>query len=196
MKPVFCIIMFVLSLNYTFAQEAVNYQLIPLEWNNFSIVSNNKNYTAKVAVANRCEIGYIMDKNKVTIELETSLKIDKKTSTVSRKFINSASLVEKNELLDHEKGHVLISVIFQYKLVEEFNKIIFTKNYKTEIRNLVQKITEDKERTNQLYDLETNHHLNKEAQIKWNTYLFEQLIKVNGDKRIEWEIKVERRVTI
>lgn len=196
MKPVFCIIMFVLSLNYTFAQEAVNYQLIPLEWNNFSIVNNNKNYTAKVAVANRCEIGYIMDKNEVTIELETSLKIDKKTSTVSRKFINSASLVEKNELLDHEKGHVLISVIFQYKLVEEFNKIIFTKNYKTEIRNLVQKITEEKERTNQLYDLETNHHLNKEAQIKWNTYLFEQLRKVNGDKRIEWEIKVERRVTI
>jgi len=187
-----------LTQNYKLvAQQDTNYAIIELEWNDFKISNTlNNNYTAKVAVNHKCEISYQLNTKEVSIILNSAVKLDKLNSKVDKTFLKKANNEEKIKLLEHEKGHILISILYQYKLMEAFETYKFSNNYKEEVRNLVGKITQEKEEMNQLYDLETDHHRNQEAQKKWDEELWSAINKYIKNNTIEWSFEKKRIITL
>ena len=67
-------------------------------------------------------------------------------------------------ILSHEQGHFDIAEIFARKLHEyEFNK----KTYNKDLEKIYRDVTKEKEDTQNQYDKETNHSINKTEQLLW-----------------------------
>jgi parvulin-like peptidyl-prolyl isomerase len=71
-------------------------------------------------------------------------------------------------ILKHEQGHFDIAEIFARKLNERMSGYKFNKDsYKTDLKNIYQAITNEKEELQNQYDKETDHSRKKEEQLNW-----------------------------
>lgn len=71
-------------------------------------------------------------------------------------------------VLAHEQGHFDIAEIFARKLNWRMSEYRFNKNnFKTDLKNIYDGITKEKEDMQNDYDRETNHSIKKEKQAEW-----------------------------
>ena len=71
-------------------------------------------------------------------------------------------------ILQHEQGHFDITEIFARKLAKELSDYKFDpENYEHEVNNIYKRIMDEKEKYQDLYDLETDFSRNKEKQAEW-----------------------------
>ena len=82
----------------------------------------------------------------------------------------SWGLHQNDHILGHEQGHFDIAEIHARKLNKQMGQYSFNKNsYQQDLRKIYQDILKEKEAMQDLYDLETNHSINKVRQAEWLT---------------------------
>lgn len=76
--------------------------------------------------------------------------------------------MQNDYLLAHEQGHFDIAEIYARKLYKKMKSYVFNKDtYQADLRNIYQSVLDEKEETQNTYDRETNHSINREKQAEW-----------------------------
>lgn len=76
--------------------------------------------------------------------------------------------MQNDYLLAHEQGHFDIAEIYARKLNSKMKTYVFNKEtYQADLRNIYQSVLDEKEETQNTYDRETNHSINREKQAEW-----------------------------
>jgi hypothetical protein len=71
-------------------------------------------------------------------------------------------------ILSHEQGHFDIAEIFARKLNKAMSEYSFNKkSYQKDLKKIYEDVMKDKEETQDKYDKETNHSINKARQAEW-----------------------------
>ncbi len=91
--------------------------------------------------------------------------------TVCTVFSPKKSWVKDDEpsdaLLAHEQLHFDIAELFTRKLRKRIQTFAFTANFQEEYKEIYQKINQERNDYQILYDKVTDHSRNKEAQVEW-----------------------------
>lgn len=92
-----------------------------------------------------------------------SYKIDSRFSKT-----RSWGLYQTEYILSHEQGHFDIAEVFARKLHKKMSEYQFDrKNYQKDLKKIYEDIIEEKEETQNNYDKETRHSINKQKQYEW-----------------------------
>jgi len=71
-------------------------------------------------------------------------------------------------ILSHEQGHFDIAEVFARKLHKKMSEYRFnSKTYDKDLRKIYDEVTKEKEKTQNEYDGETRHSINKDKQAEW-----------------------------
>ncbi len=101
------------------------------------------------------------------------------TFNVSSYFDQEKSWVKKGKetayLLNHEQLHFDITELHARHLKKRCSDFTFSKNYALEVDSIYKVVQKEKNDMQELYDLESNHSINKEGQIKWNNFVKQEL---------------------
>lgn len=80
----------------------------------------------------------------------------------------SWGLHKTSYILSHEQGHFDIAEIFARKLNKKMSEYKFNKKtYEKDLKKIYEDVTKEKVETQNQYDKETDHSINKEEQTKW-----------------------------
>ena len=71
-------------------------------------------------------------------------------------------------ILSHENLHFDITELYARKMRRLMDKTRFTENVRSEIKNIYERILEELDAFQDLYDSETNFSRNRSAQLQWN----------------------------
>lgn len=173
----FFLIAFLFSGTHFWAQEErdkVFWEKNGLTWINFEAQPNaNSSFHANTNAGLSYSWGLKNDNGVIELEYEVKSYFNKKGSWVKRG--------SKNEyLLKHEQVHFDITELHARKLRKKLSEINVNTLGKEprEVLNKYYKVIE-KERglMQQKYDRETNHSLNKNAQLKWQEFVETELSK-------------------
>lgn len=127
-----------------------------LTWSDYK-ASPNANSDAAASTTTYLGIEFNVDQNGLTWKIQCSFSKTKSWGRSKTDFI-----------LKHEQGHFDIAEIFARKLNKKMSEYKFNKDsYKTDLKNIYQGITKDKEAFQDLYDNETDHSRKKEEQSEW-----------------------------
>ena len=127
-----------------------------LTWSDYK-ASPNPNSDAAASTTTYLGIEFNIDQNNLTYKIQCSFSKTKSWGRSKTDFI-----------LKHEQGHFDIAEIFARKLNKKMNEYKFTKNtYKTDLKNIYQAITKEKEEFQDQYDNETDHSRKKDEQLIW-----------------------------
>jgi hypothetical protein len=85
--------------------------------------------------------------------------VDKEKSWVKKDWIEKANEIDKNALLEHEKGHWIITYLRYKEFISALKQYNFTSSYKTEIDSISKHFFNKQIIINEKYDEETNHQL-------------------------------------
>ncbi len=80
-------------------------------------------------------------------------------------------------LLKHEQLHFDIAEYFAGQLLQAFNTQVYTENYKAEIAAVEQRIARLRRGMEEIYDAQTLHSVNRDAQALWDSYVAELMSK-------------------
>jgi len=83
--------------------------------------------------------------------------------------------IKTDYILKHEQGHFDIAEIFARKLNKEITLYLAKNKRHEELNKIYTKVMNEKRDTQQLYDSETNHSINKTQQASWNKKIEEML---------------------
>lgn len=127
-----------------------------LVWDDFKAIPQKKGDIAALT-ATHLGFSYQFENGKISYKIECRFEKNK-----------SWGLVKNDWILKHEQGHFDIAEIFArklYKAISEykFDKITFQKDLETIYQNLV----EEKEKFQQVYDVETDYSRYKTSQENW-----------------------------
>jgi len=79
-------------------------------------------------------------------------------------------------ILSHEQGHFDIAEVFARKLHKKLSEYKFNlKTYKKDLKKIYDEVTDEKEETQNEYDEETRHSINKTKQAEWLRKIDEML---------------------
>lgn len=92
-------------------------------------------------------------------------------------------------LLNHEQKHFDLAEVFRRAMMQDISSKKFTRNYKEEIKAIVAKRQQAFNKEQLLYDRETEHGMNKAAQVLWNNAIAQQL--TNSKKFAGTNITIE-----
>ena len=102
---------------------------------------------------------------------ESTLEFDKKFSWIKIGF-------DTPELLKHEQGHFDIGILCQKEFLQTVKTtILFKSNFSETLQKLFKTVLKKYTEMGTLYDTETDHSKNTEAQIKWNSFFETALIQ-------------------
>ena len=80
----------------------------------------------------------------------------------------SWGLHKTDYILSHEQGHFDIAEVYARKLHKKLSEYRFNKKtYQKDLRKIYEDITEEKEETQNEYDRQTRHSINKNRQAEW-----------------------------
>jgi hypothetical protein len=148
---------------------------IPLNWEHFQpkVYSSTDPYMAYVHTNLRYKIVPDKDDDHFLVECETY--IDAERSTVNKNFLSYATPVEKQQLLDHEKCHVIIAYICNKKLQLAFARAEFPYDVKTVADSVFSAIMREINSMSTAYDEETAHGRHSVEQERWKNELLSGL---------------------
>src|SRR5690606_24091821 len=130
MKTILYIILF--QILATGERNIPTYDDIPLEWSQFKKVNHiNNGAAAQIAIHQNFSIEN--KNNRLTVI--SSIKVDPNLSKVNEVVLNNNNNDQNRLLLEHEKGHLAISLYYHYALIDSLNnaKYINKTNYKKEV---------------------------------------------------------------
>ena len=88
----------------------------------------------------------------------------------------SWGLHKTDYILSHEQGHFDIAEVFARKLHKKLSEYKFNpKTYKKDLKKIYEEVTDEKEETQNEYDEETKHSINKRKQAEWLRKIDEML---------------------
>ena len=178
MKILILSFLFTLSLTQVQAQSRPwTWEDINLSWSDFTPRQTMPDQrTASIYVHNAFGWESSSRSDQVIIQLSSELTTKRDKSIVKASFIKNASAADKQALLRHEKGHLVVAYLKQYWLQDTLLKAPLTlTNYKAEIRNINNYLNQKADALNAAYDKETRHSLIEEAQKAWEDKLLAQL---------------------
>lgn len=178
MKPFFLSLLFALSLSLVQAQSRPwNWEDIDLSWSDFSPRQTMPDQrTASIYVHNAFGWESSSRPDQVIIQLRSEITTKQDKSIVKASFLKKASEEDKQALLRHEKGHLLIAYLKQYWLQDTLLRAPLTlSNYKAEIRSINHYLNQKADALNAAYDKDTRHSLIVEAQKTWEEKLLDML---------------------
>jgi hypothetical protein len=92
-----------------------------------------------------------------------SYKIDSRFSKT-----RSWGLYKTDYILAHEQGHFDIAEVYARKLNQRMSEYKFDrKTYQKDLKKIYDEVIEEKEETQNRYDRETRHSINKDKQYEW-----------------------------
>ncbi|WP_316829740.1 DUF922 domain-containing protein [Pedobacter aquatilis] len=135
---------------------------------------NNSPYYALTAMTWRYSYASTIYRNRVEIKLQNEISIDKNRSWV--KFDKVKTEEARQNLLHHEQGHVNI----QYILYLEADRVLknrnySVKNYKAQISQLANEISNYFDTMQKNYDEETEHGSNHRMQARWDEIISDKM---------------------
>lgn len=169
------------------------YEIIPLGWNQFKRVNKIENGAlAQIAIKSQ----YQIERKNNILYFTSHINVDENLSKVNKDILNKNNTYNNNKLLEHEKGHLVISLIHHYALIDSVNRApIKMDNYKSLLRNIIHHFDQEKTKMNILYDQDTNHHINQEQQKEWDSIILNKISKyVKSEKDIQWILKVSKKI--
>jgi len=86
---------------------------------------------------------------------------------------------DKSNLLIHEQAHFDLCEVYTRRL----RKMIIDTNLKLDINSAINKVFNDFKTRQKLYDMETNHSINKVNQAKWLKVISEELAALENFSR-------------
>lgn len=136
--------------------------------------NNNSPFFALTAMVWNYSYESTLYRNRVEIKLKNKVSIDKSKSWVKWNKIKDPDASRR--LLHHEQGHVNI----HYILLNEAEAQLQNRNYsprtfRQDIANTAKEISTYFDEMQKRYDQETEHGLNRKAQLEWDKYIEEGL---------------------
>ncbi|GAB4042708.1 DUF922 domain-containing protein [Spirosoma jeollabukense] len=106
-----------------------------------------------------------------------TVQLDLQVATLLKSNSWAVPSKQTDELLEHEQGHFNIAQLCALRFKKAVkNMILFKHNYAQTIDSLFNGAIAEANQQDIQYDEETNHHLNKRQQKKWNTKINEMLL--------------------
>lgn len=107
--------------------------------------------------------------------------------SVNATFIHSSSWTipskQTDYLLAHEQLHFDITELHARYLREKLSTYTYKDGYQSDIKRIVDKVFADHEAMQRKYDAETNHSLVKDAQVKWDKFIADELMRMKEFKK-------------
>ncbi|MFC4142815.1 DUF922 domain-containing protein [Pedobacter mendelii] len=134
----------------------------------------NSPFYALTAMTWKYSYGSTVYRNRVEIKLKNEITIDKNRSWVKLDKVKSEE--GRENLLHHEQGHVNI----QYVLLMEADRVLknrsySVKNYKIQIADLANEISDYFDTMQKNYDEETEHGSNHKMQARWDEIISDKM---------------------
>ncbi len=149
---------------------------VQLDWNiHFKgKPDNNSPFYALTAMTWKYSYGSTVYRNRVEIKLQNEISIDKSRSWVKLDKVKTEE--SRQNLLHHEQGHVNI----QYVLLMEADRVLknrnySVKNYKAQISQLANEISNYFDTMQKNYDEETEHGSNHKMQARWDKIISDKM---------------------
>lgn len=186
-----CCIAFFFSVN----AQKFNLDSIHLSWDDFSVVGDSSTfYPHSAYIYTYLPYKWRMKQNDTvtSIVFQSEVRVVKEKSWVRKAFLDTATNIKAQELLDHEKGHLIIALIYHKKLLVALTEYPFTRKRKKEIKRIYRNILKSLSEANEMYDRETSHMANEEQQRIWINKLLEEFNSLHkNDKRIFLSSEIE-----
>lgn len=165
---------------------------IPLTWKDFTLKEGFHNHPFTAYTYTQI-LPYRYELKKGKIEFEQELIVNHDKSWVKEEFMEKASKEQKQQLLNHEKGHLIIALINLRQSVNTFNTFVYSsRNYKKELDSISKESYNQLKLMNETYDSETNHMKLTDKQTEWMNNLLKQLNEwYADDKKIYMKFDVE-----
>ncbi|MCZ4245808.1 DUF922 domain-containing protein [Pedobacter punctiformis] len=120
-------------------------------------------------------------RNKVVIKLKNEVNIDKGRSWVRWDKIQNESI--RASLLHHEQGHVNIQFILLMEADRVLkNRTYSVQNYKAEIAEMANSISDFYDTMQKNYDEETEHGSNHKMQARWDDIIQEKMEEATANQ--------------
>src|SRR5690606_21698080 len=156
-----------LTISISVSGQKFTIEDIQLRWEDFTTVDGSRPFSAKIATPVIYRWKTKQDTNGGTLlSFKSEVQVDHARSWVQKEFLNQSWSI-KQEVLNHEKGHLLIAIIHHHKLQQMISNYKFSKNPKREIDSLYKIVRGSLDMENEKYDNKTNHYINKEKQKEW-----------------------------
>jgi hypothetical protein len=137
-------------------EELLTWNIKRLEWSDYK-GKPDPNSDAAASTATYLGIEYNVKNENISYKVSCYFSKNK-----------SWGLAKTEYILSHEQGHFDIAEVFARKLNKRMKEYKLRRNtYKDDLEKIYNSILDEKERTQNLYDQETNYSRNKEQQAKW-----------------------------
>jgi hypothetical protein len=117
---------------------------------------------------------------------ESDMRIVSFDAKVYAHFYPNKSWYIKEEgnahILAHEQLHFDITELYARKFRKQLLQLKVTNNLKSQLRTMQEQINSEWAVTQNRYDKESDNSVNKEFQMKWNTYITQELTKLDAFK--------------
>jgi len=168
------ILLLILPITFGFKQDFA--EPIQLDWEtHFKAKADaNSPFFALTAMTWKYSYESTIYRNRVAINLKNEITIDANRSWVKWDKIKDPSV--SASLLHHEQGHVNI----QYILLSEAERVLrnrnySVKNYKAQISQLANEISNYFDTMQRNYDAETEHGSNHKMQARWDKIIADKM---------------------
>lgn len=175
MKKIACLLFALTALPFLSFKQDFN-KPVQLNWDTHfkGNPDNNSPFYALTAMTWRYSYNSTVYRNRVEIKLTNQVSIDKNRSWVKWDKIKNPDVRES--LLHHEQGHVNI----QYILLLEADRVLknrtySVKNYKAQISQLANEISDFFDTMQRNYDEETEHGSNHKMQARWDEIIEDKM---------------------
>ena len=178
------IIFFVLFLFFNFAKSQSFHKETDITW------SDSRPLSWKDFIGNVDNESFGLALTASSIICKPYFKNDSIMLWVESIFIPDHSWKKRTDLdsidLSHEQNHFNLTELFTRKLrkiINEETKFVkegHSTEFLIKIDSIFKRITKECEETQNLYDKQTNHSMNKVEQKKWNDLIWNDLDKLNG----------------
>jgi len=168
-----CFFLLLASVYLTQAQDQVTLtwdETSPLSWDMFQGAINN-NSKAVALTASGLTFGYTFE--------QTNRNIVSFKAKVYAHFYPHNSWVKPDSkttyILGHEQLHFDITELYARMFRKELSGLRISNNLKQRIEEIHRRINMDLDKMQNLYDTESNHSINEEAQLRWEREVKEAL---------------------
>lgn len=180
-------------------QTEITMENIPITWNDFSIknVRDKHAFDAITLVSYGIEGAYKYENKEGSVKLKFTFfaEMDKKQSYVRKSFLKTADSARSRALLDHERGHWIITMIYFRQLVKDMEQFTFTRRFKYQVDSILRNNYAACKKEQLRYDRETNHSKVKEQQKQWEADLLDRLYHAYGNE-IQFPVRFSKEFEI
>ena len=153
--------------------QDIRFEDIPLQWSDFK---SAKSFGSRHAMAHvSYALEYQMHSKENILDYTTNFRILPLKSWVDHEKLRKQSPENQERLLNHERGHLVIGLIYYQELQSAFQEEDFQGNVKRQMRKVFNRIYRKMRRFNKRYDKKTEHGVSAAAQRVWQKRLLKTL---------------------